>query len=417
MRRASRVRVALSGLAALTVGSAVVIGSCARAASDDRPLPTRGDRFLVAGYHTYWTRDAWESYPMDVLDRLYFFEIEAAPDGGVADRHGWPERWTAMLARAGDEGVDVVPTVSMHGATRFEALFTSPEHRSRLIETVMGVLAGTPGLGGVHLDFEAFEPVDPSAREGFTRFATELRSRMRAVDRSWILSSFALALDDHDIYDEAALAEVVDYLVVQGYDFHSVAGPEAGPVAPVTGWGRLTWEHTVERFLELGVEPRKIVMGVPTYGYEWPTESDEAGADTRGEGIEIVLAPAETVVPDFVRAPERAAEHGLRRDLASGTPWYAFRDDQGWRQGWFDDAVSLRLKYRFVRERGLGGVAVFPLAYGDEEVWSGLRRAFSEPRDAWRLPGVSRMMPVHAQTAPGGLAPRRQESHDRRPPA
>ncbi|HKK93738.1 MAG TPA: hypothetical protein VJ925_09895, partial [Longimicrobiales bacterium] len=78
---------------------------------------------------------------------------------------------------------------------------------------------------------------------------------------------------------------------------------------------------------------------------------------------------------------DRVAEHGLRRDSASASPWYAWRDDEGWRQGWFDDAVSLRAKYEFVREEGLGGVAVFPLAYADRSVWAGLERAFAAPRE------------------------------------
>ena len=368
-------------IVAVAVASLTLVTACVWMSSTQRPLPTRGDDFLVAGYHTYWTEDAWETYPFGVLDRLYFFEVEVGPDGAIADPHGWPQEWAPMVARAIQAGVDVVPTVSMHGASRFEELFASPEHRARLLDEVLQLLAATPGLGGIHLDFEAFEPVDPAARAGFTAFVAELRGRMRALDRSWILSSFALALDDDDVYAEDKLAEVVDYLVVQGYDFHSAGGPEAGPIAPVTGWGRLTWEYTLERYLALGVPRRKIVMAVPTYGYEWPTETDEPGSATRGEAIELALAPPDAIVPERVRAIDRVAEHGLRRDSASASPWYAWRDDEGWRQGWFDDAVSLRAKYEFVREEGLGGVAVFPLAYADRSVWAGLERAFAAPRE------------------------------------
>jgi spore germination protein YaaH len=81
------------------------------------------------------------------------------------------------------------------------------------------------------------------------------------------------------------------------------------------------------------------------------------------------------VLPDEPRALEQAAEHGARRDPASGVPWYSYRDADGWWQGWFEDAESLRAKYDFVRSRGLGGIAIFPLAYGTEEVWSDVRRA------------------------------------------
>jgi spore germination protein YaaH len=58
----------------------------------------------------------------------------------------------------------------------------------------------------------------------------------------------------------------------------------------------------------------------------------------------------------------------------SGVPWYAFESADGRIQGWFEDAESLRAKYEFVRSRGLGGIAIFPLAYGEEETWADVLR-------------------------------------------
>jgi len=223
--------------------------------------------------------------------------------------------------------------------------------------------------------------VSQEVRDGYTAFVTRLRRRMTETDPAYTLSSFVLAFDDDDVYAERALAEVTDYLVVQGYDFHSAGEPSAGPVAALTGWGRLNWTTVVDRFLGFGVPPRKIVMGVPMYGYEWPTETDRPGSLTRGEAVEVLLAPPAEVLPELPRARAQAARHGVRRDPESNTPYYAFQDANGWRQGWFEDAESLRAKYAFVRERGLGGVALFPLAYGDRALWDDLREAFRRPRE------------------------------------
>jgi spore germination protein len=340
-----------------------------------------GDYFFVSGYHPHWTGDVWETYPYDALDRLYFFELEAASDGSIADAHGWPGDWLGLIRRAQDEGVDLVPTLSMHGAEGFAALFSSPASSARLVEEALGLLQATPGLGGLHLDFEVFEPVGQDVRDGYTAFVARLRRRMREIDASYTLSSFVLAFDDDDVYAERALAELVDYLIVQGYDYHSAGEPNTGPVAPLTGWGRLNWHNVVDRFLGFGVPPRKIVMSVPLYGYEWPTDTDEPGATTRGQAAEIVLAPPAEVVPELARAPAIAEVQGLRRDPVSGSPYYAYSDQSGWHQGWFEDAESLRAKYTFVRERGLGGVAIFPLAYGDAPLWSDLRDSFTLPRE------------------------------------
>lgn len=122
-------------------------------------------------------------------------------------------------------------------------------------------------------------------------------------------------------------------------------------------------------------------MAVPMYGYRWPATSDAPGAETRGSAVEIPLTAAADVVPELPRAFVEAARHGVRRDAESGSPYYAFRDSTGWHQGWFEDAESLRAKYAFVRERGLGGVALFPLAYGEASLWVELRAAFNQPRE------------------------------------
>lgn len=86
-------------------------------------------------------------------------------------------------------------------------------------------------------------------------------------------------------------------------------------------------------------------------------------------------------MPELPRAFEQASRYGVRRDPASGSPYYTFQDSTGWHQRWFEDAESLRAKYKFVRENGLGGVALFPLAYGNEALWADVRAAFSRPRE------------------------------------
>jgi len=336
----------------------------------------------VAGYHAYWTADAWREYPWDALDALYFFEIEAGADGSLADAHGWPDAWRELLERARGARVPVVPTISMHDADAFEAVFTDPARAARLADEILALLAATPGLGGVHLDFEVFRPVDPDARDGYTAFAARLARMLRAEGGTRSLSVFALAFDDADAYDERSLAEIADYLVVQGYDLHHADGALAGPLAATQGWGRLNWEGILERYAALGIARERLVMAVPLYGYEWPVVADRIGAPTRGAAVMIPLAPADRVVPELPRARARAREHGTQVDPESRSPFYAYHDGSGWRQGWFDDEASLSAKYALVRSRGLAGVALFPLAYGDSLVWTEIRRLRSPARAA-----------------------------------
>jgi spore germination protein YaaH len=314
------------------------------------------------------------------LDVLYVFEIEVGAEGTVIDPHGWPDRWSALSAVAADAGVRVTPRVSMHDPLACEELCDDHVRSVRLFATVEGLVRQDATGSGVHLDLEVLQPVRPGARDGFVAFVAGLRNRLEMLNPTLTLSIFVPAFDDADVYNERALGQLADFLVVQGYDLHSAGEETTGPVAGLRGWGHLNWDAVVDRFIGFGVPPRKIVMSIPLFGYEWPSESDRPGARPRGRATTIPLLAPDDVLPELPRAFDQAARHGVRRDEVSGTPYYAFQDESGWRQGWFEDAESLEAKYRFVRERGLGGVAIFPLAYGDPALWANLLAAFAEPR-------------------------------------
>lgn len=371
-----------SAVLRLTGPAAVILiaAGCATGPGPRVTMPTNLDRPFVAGYHAYWTGDAWTDYPMDALDELFFFEVEVGADGRIMDAHDWPERWRPMVDAAVDAGVQVVPTISMHDPDAFGALFTDGAGVERLVESILGLLAASPGLSGIHLDVEVFERVDLAVRDGYTAFVARLAERMRTLHPRLSLSVFVLAFDDDDVYNEGALGQIADFIVVQGYDYHSMGSESAGPVAALEGWERLNWHAVVERFDAFGVPRDKIVMSVPLYGYEWPVASDEPGAEARGTGVIAPYTAPPEILPDAPRARDQAEQHGIRRDPVSGSPYYVYQGPDGWVQGWFEDAESLRAKYDFVRASGLGGMAIFPLAYGDEEVWEDLRETLRAVR-------------------------------------
>lgn len=58
------------------------------------------------------------------------------------------------------------------------------------------------------------------------------------------------------------IGAVVNYMFIMAYDWHH-AGSEPGPVAPITEIRR-TIEFTIAQ-----VPSRKIIIGVPLYGYDW----------------------------------------------------------------------------------------------------------------------------------------------------
>ncbi len=339
--------------------------------ADDAPAGASPFRMQAAGYHPAWMGDAWTTYDFELLDVLFFFDLPVSADGRLADRQGWPHAWVGLISEAQSHNVPIHLTVSILDAHVFHAVFSSEERVEELIGDITD-LATSGSVGGIHMDVEVFEPVTPELRGAYTRFVAELRSRLRGVRADLELSVFLAALDVSDAYDEAALAAVSDFVVVQGYDLHWLTGDTAGPLSPIRGWPGRSWDTILARYDALGIGRDRMLFSVPYYGYEWPTEGPEPGARTEAVGALTTFAPALAGVPS---ARDAAQVHGLRRDAASGSPWYLTGDSTAWRQGWFEDAESLGRKYDFVKQERLAGVAIFPLSYGDQSLDSTLRAA------------------------------------------
>jgi GH18 family chitinase len=168
-------------------------------------------------------------------------------------------------------------------------------------------------------------------------------------------------------YDE--LASISDGLMIMAYDYHWKNAPTTGPVAPLTGWGTYNVTWTVNDYLTWsGGLNDKLILGCPYYGYDWPAESGEAGANTDTSGIAKTYSSAEQL----------ANSYGKLRDNDSQSPWYRYQDS-GWHQCWYDDSLSLSLKYDLVNQFDLQGVGIWALGYdGDRtELWAALEEKFT----------------------------------------
>ncbi len=358
----------------------LLLAACAAPPMAPDPSPPHDNARAVAAatsqetwaYNAYWMGDAWRAYDLAAFQRLLFFDLAVGKDGRL-DTRGWPDQWATLRARARDAHVPIDPVVSILSAEVFASVFRSAAARARLLEEI---LSAARVSGGVHLDVEVFEGVRPADLDAFHVFLDDLR---RALDtpRKRMLTAFVPA--QNVLYGARELA-LLDAVVAQGYDVHWQGGPVAGPPTALDGASPAAWRTAAANLAALGVAPQKILFSTPFYGYEWPTVSAEAGAATRGPAKIITYAPVSSrVLPDLrVNALARSSQHGLRRDAATNAPWYAFRDHEGWRQGWFDDAASLAPRLDFVRSGSYRGVAIFVLGYDAGALLEVIRTKFRE---------------------------------------
>ena len=89
--------------------------------------------------------------------------------------------------------------------------------------------------------------------------------------------------------------------------------------------------------------------------------------------------------------PLLAERYGRRWDATGQVPWFAFRDSAGgWRQGYYDDPASLRVKYDAVNRHDLAGIGIWSLGMdtGVNDLWNVIEDRFSKVQI--RLSGADR---------------------------
>ena len=302
-----------------------------------RPAATTPPQRRVYGYLPYWESIDLASFRWDLVSDVIAFSVEIATDGTVSNPHGLPG--AALLGAAHAHGARVHLCATLFNSAGGAQIATFLGNAAARASAVQQLVALAPD--GINLDFE-FVPT--ASRDPFTAFVQELRS---ALPTGSELTLAMPATTAYSGYDVPALAAVADRLLLMEYDFHWRTGPSAGAVAPLPDVQR-----AIDGYLAR-VPAASLAMGVPYYGYEWPTTSDVAGAPTTGPGMSVL----------FETGSGKVSTWGRLWDDASQTPWYAFMSGPQPRQGWVDDGASLALKFQLARSRDLAGVMIWALGY------------------------------------------------------
>ena len=328
------------------------------------PLQTRakpaGPARVVFGYLPYWIDgDYYRNLDLGLLTHVSAFAVEVNADGTLGDDHGWP--WTALVDSAHAHGVRVILTATLFGDGQVLTLIADDEYRQTFMREIRDhIIEGN--ADGLNVDFEG-----PSANGWVSLindFMAELTTYLHREIPGCEVSFAVPPVDWGGRWDQVGLANSCDYLFIMGYAFTGSWSEASGPTAPLTGgWRNIT--TTVTGAGDYGdvtrQSPEKLILGVPYYGCEWETDGPDAGADTK----EFVKYPR------LVETLPGATTHGRVWDAASSTVWYRYETGEQWHQVWYDDPVSLGLKFDLALGAGLRGVGMWALGYEGErrEPW------------------------------------------------
>lgn len=316
------------------------------------------------GYIGWWLPDGWRSVPLGQFDRLLLIEMKADSSGKINERNGWPEDWTDLRLAAEQHNTPLDLTLTLEDPASFDVLFSSIEATQRFLDEAMS-LAAQSGVAGLQLDVEIYGVARSEAIKRYQGFVRQLAERLHQYSPARNLSIFFPMGGDSQLYDAATL-QLVDQVVLQGYDAHWLSSKTAGPVAPLIGDEPVTWKKAVASGTSLGVPKERLLVSFPLFGYEWRVMEPKLRSATIGKGVSTTFAPvAAGLLPEMqFSVQEQVKQYGASHDPLTGSSYYQFKRENGdFIEGWFEDWWSLGRKSDYLADEKLGGIAFFLLGY------------------------------------------------------
>ncbi|CAG2107848.1 unnamed protein product [Medioppia subpectinata] len=169
----------------------------------------------------------------------------------------------------------------------------------------------------------------------------------------WVLGTVLAA--DQPGYDIKSVAEQVDLIIIQSFDYHGSWNTEVGHSSAIEDQ-----KISVNRWVENGATKEKTIVTVPAYGHTWTltdTTKTDPGSPAKGAGTKgpFTDSPGKLGVNELMlRLKDDPTGWTRKEDGALGAAYY-YKGDQ-WVS--IEDTKTAEAKGAWVKSAGLGGIAV-----------------------------------------------------------
>lgn len=275
---------------------------------------------------------------VNVISPTWFYLADTA--GNIADISS-----AEYVQQAHDKGMQVWGLID-----NFTADVSTTETLSQLasrqnIISQLIAAAENTGLDGINVDFET---LSEDAGPHFLEFLRELS--IECHKRNLVLSVDNPVPEDFTShYDREEQGEVVDYVIIMGYDEHYVGSEEAGSVAS------LPWVEKGVTDTLTEVPPERTILAIPFYTRLWKTTGGALTSEAIG------MDQAQNVLTE--NKVEAIWDESVGQNKAS------FEKDGSSYDIWIEDAQSIAEKVKLIPKYGLAGVAQWKLGFENSSIW------------------------------------------------
>ncbi|XP_017064792.1 chitinase-3-like protein 2 [Drosophila eugracilis] len=256
---------------------------------------------------------------------------------------------------------------------QFARMVANHAMRKVFLRSLREILRTYPSLDGIDLDWE-FPSAYDRERMHLSQLLYEIRTEWRREKRTNDILSLAVAAPEgiaFYAYDIRELNLYADYVNLMAYDFHFYREdtPFTGLNAPLYARSQerslmatFNINYTVQWWLKSGLEPQRLVVGLPTYGHSFTLVNplnQRIGAPASGYGKCGKLGF--TTLSETCECASKYFKPTLYYDAETCSPYLSAL--QEWIS--YENQTSIACKANYVKSLNLGGVMVFSLNSDD----------------------------------------------------
>ena len=341
--------------------------------------PTRVKDRLVYGFFPYWNSKYAEKLHISDLTHFAYFAIDLNPDGSINKRvnpkelePGWnklnSDAISKVLYQVRFLNHKTVIVVTAMDPDLIESIINNENNKEMALNSILEVYRKF-NFNSINIDFEYVGTPNETTQQNFSNFISNLKTRCMVINAGCEvdIDVFADSARKTRLQNLQTLSSIADHIIVMAYDYYRKTSTQAGPVAPLRGACQ-NFENTncLEQDINTNlseisklVPSTKIILGIPFYGYQWQTVSNDFLSNTfAGTGS---LATYQRIMSLF----SDPAISSLSANWSSNTlsPYLTFTTDNKNYQIQFENPQSIELKVNLVKSANLGGIAIWALGY------------------------------------------------------
>ena len=241
-------------------------------------------------------------------------------------------------------------------------LLSKTSNRENLVNQLISA-ALKHDIDGINVDFEN---VSKECGEHYLQFLRELSLKCRQNE---IVLSVANPVPSYysTQYDLKEQGEVVDYVIIMGYDEHHKGSPESGPVASLA-----FVENGIKEALK-DVPAEKLINAIPFYTRLWKEVEKTEEELAEQEGTDAAEYPynvtSQTYGMSKIHVAINNAGAQIVVDEATGQNYAEWEADGATYKVWLEDEAALEAKLKLMKKYKLAGVASWRLGFESSSAW------------------------------------------------